>query len=218
MISRLDAQVGQVMALLRELGIDDDTLVFFSSDNGAQSGGKDDGWTAMTDFFRGNGPLRGYKGQWYEGGIRVPFIARWPGRIPPGTTSDHICGFWDILPTLAEIAGVASPARTDGISIVPTLTAQGEQRRHRAIYWEYPAAGGGISRAARMDRWKAIQNRPKARIELYDLSADISEAKDIAGESPRIVAELAAFMDNAHEPLRDFPKQMDRTTVDDYVR
>lgn len=218
MISRLDAQVGQVMALLKKLGIDDNTLVVFSSDNGAQSGGQDAGWTAMTDFFRGNGPLRGYKGQWYEGGIRVPFIARWPGRIQPGTISDHICGFWDVLPTLAEIAGAEPLAKTDGISMVPTLTGQAEQRKHRAIYWEYPATGGGISRAARMGRWKAIQNRPNGPVELYDLEADIGETKNLAGDNSAVVAEMVSFMDQAHQPLRDFPKQMDRTTVDDYVR
>ena len=108
MISRLDGQVGEMMALLEELGVADNTIVIFTSDNGAQSGGKDQGWTRMTDYFEGNGPLRGYKGSYYEGGLRIPFVARWPGRVEPGTTSDHICGFQDVLPTLCEIAGTGA--------------------------------------------------------------------------------------------------------------
>jgi arylsulfatase A-like enzyme len=163
--------------------------------------------------------LRGYKGQFYEGGIRVPFIARWPGHIKPGSTSDHICGFWDVMPTLAEIAGAPAPDKTDGISIVPTLTAQGEQKQHQAIYWEYPVRRGNeISRAARMGRWKAVQNRPQGPIELFDLQTDIGEAKDLAQSHPEVLQQIVAIMDAAHVPPRAYPKATVQPTVDDYVR
>ena len=218
MISRLDAHVGEVMALLKELGVEKNTVVFFTSDNGAQSGGKDGGWTDMTDFFQGNGPLRGYKGRWYEGGIRVPMIVRWPGRVRPGTTTKHICGFWDVLPTLAEIAGIEAPANVDGISFVPTLTGQVRQKQHEAIYWEYPSRKGGISRAARMGRFKAIQNRPDGPVEIYDLEADIGETKNIASSRPDVVEKITKFMDRSHVKPRDYPQLIDRPTVDDYVR
>ncbi|MBW3541910.1 MAG: arylsulfatase [Planctomycetes bacterium] len=217
MISRLDRQVGGVLALVKELGIDDNTLIIFTSDNGAQNGGKDAGWTAMTDFFEGNGPLRGYKGTFYEGGLRVPFIARWPGRIEPGTLTDHIAAFQDVLPTLAELAGVEPPENIDGLSLVPTLLARGEQREHDGLYWEY-ARSGGLSRAARIGRWKAVQNGPRSPVELYDLETDISESTNVAAKHPEIVERLTKFMDAAHEPPRDFPPRIERPTIKDYVR
>ena len=217
MVSRLDAHVGEIVQLLEDLNIDDNTIVFFTSDNGGQGGGKDSGWQAMTDFFQGNGPLRGYKGTFYEGGLRVPLIARWPGRIKRGATSDHICGFWDVLPTLAEIAGVSPPERTDGISFAPTLIGKGAQRRHKGIYWEYPRRGG-IGRAARMARWKAIQLRPGGPVELYDLEEDIGETENLAAKRPAVVEKMLAFMDASHTPPRSYPKLIERATVDDYVR
>jgi arylsulfatase A-like enzyme len=217
MISRLDGQVGELMALLEELGVADNTLVFFTSDNGAQSGGKDQGWTKMTDYFHGNGPLRGYKGTFYEGGLRVPFIARWPGHVEAGTTSDHICGFQDVLPTLCAVAGIQPPDGIDGISIIPTLTGDGEQREHDALYWEY-ARAGGIGRAARMGRWKALQTVPKRPVELYDLQADISEGDNLAGDHLDVVNRIVSFMDAAHVPAREYPERIKRPTIDDYVR
>ena len=120
------------------------------STNGGQGGARTGSWVDITDFFQGNGPLRGYKGQFYEGGLRVPLIVRWPGKVRPGTISDQICGFWDMLPTLAEIAGAAPPMDIDGVSIVSTLLGRGRQPQHIAIYWEYPRREGGIARAARM--------------------------------------------------------------------
>jgi arylsulfatase A-like enzyme len=219
MVARLDGYVGEVLNLLDELGLEDNTLVVFTSDNGAQSGGKDSGWTKMTDFFKANGDLRGYKGSYYEGGLRVPFLVRWPGRIKAGSTSDHILAFWDVLPTLCDVAGIQKPAGLDGISVLPTLTGAGEQDEHLGLYWEYPLArAAGISRAARMGRWKAIQMRPVGPVELYDLEADPSETQNVAGEHPALVREMTEFMGGAHEPLRDYPQVGPATGINDYVR
>jgi len=217
MISRLDDYVGEIMALLEELGVADNTLVIFTSDNGAQSGGKDAGWTKMTDFFHANGPLRGYKGSFYEGGLRVPCVARWPGHVEPGSTSDLVCGFWDMLPTLCDVAGIEPPANLDGVSIVPTLTGERRQQEREGIYWEYPR-NDGIGRAARMGKWKGIQALPNGPIELYDLDADISETDNIAASHPDVVQQIRDFMDAAHTPLREYPPVGPRTGVNDYVR
>lgn len=217
MISRLDAYVGEVRSLLEELEIADNTLIIFTSDNGAQSGGKDGGWTKMTDFFESNGPFRGYKGSLYEGGIRVPFIVYWPGRTPAGTVSDHICGFQDVLPTLCEVAGAEIPQATDGISLVPTLTGQGRQVAHRGLYWE-SRRRKDLSRAARMGRWKAVQVTADAPIELYDLSEDVSESTNVAAMHPAIVREMAAFMDGSHAPEREYPAAQFRPRMGDFVR
>ncbi len=217
MISRLDAYVGEVRSLLDKLGIADNTIVIFTSDNGGQNGGKDKGWTKMTDFFQGNGPLRGYKGTFYEGGIRVPFIAHWPGRTAVGSVSDHICGFQDVLPTLCEVAGIGVPAVTDGISIVPTLTGNGTQKTHEGMFWE-SRRGKGMARAARKGRWKAVQPRLDAAVELYDLSEDISETTNVADAHADIIREMTAFMDSCHEPEREYPAAPFRPVLGDFVR
>jgi arylsulfatase A len=217
MVSLLDAQVGEISDLLDELGIADNTLVIFTSDNGGQGGGRDDAWKKMTDFFEGNGPLRGYKGTFYEGGLRVPLLACWPGKIEPGSTSDHVTGFQDMLPTLCEVAGAGVPQATDGISILPTLAGEGQQVEHRGLYWEY-RRGNGIGRAARMGRWKAVQQRSEADVELYDLEQDVSETTDLAASRPAIVREMTAFMDGSHVDQREYPDVIERTTIDDYVR
>ena len=137
MITRMDRDIGRLMDRLKTLGLDDHTLVLFGSDNGAVFA------LSGTDpsFFRSTGALRGYKQDLYEGGIRTPFIARWPGRIKPGTTSDFIGAYWDVLPTLCEVAGVPAPAGIDGVSIVPTLLGQPGQTVHEYLYWEYHSAG-----------------------------------------------------------------------------
>jgi arylsulfatase A-like enzyme len=171
----------------------------------------------MTDFFRGNGDLRGYKGQFYEGGLRVPLIVRWPGHVAAGTTSDQLCGFQDILPTLAEIAGATPPSDIDGPSLVPTLTGVGTQPQHEGFYWEYPARGG-ITRAARMGHWKAIQARPAGPVELYNLDTDPHETKNVADENPDVVRRIVAWMDRAHIEPRDYPKLIGRKTIQDFVR
>ncbi|MCA9075604.1 MAG: arylsulfatase [Planctomycetaceae bacterium] len=218
MISRLDAYVGEVRSLLEELDIADNTLVIFTSDNGGQNGGKDNGWTKMTDFFEANGPLRGYKGTFYEGGMRVPFIVHWPGKTTPNSVSDHICGFQDVLPTFCEIAGADTPEVTDGLSLVPTLVGEGSQVEHRGMYWEY-RRGDGIGRAVRMGRWKAVQLRDDGPVELYDLEADVSETTNIAADHHALVREMVAYMDGCHEDEREYPPaQISRPKIDDFVR
>lgn len=214
MVSRMDRDVGQLVALLEELGVDDNTVIFFSSDNGAQGGA----WQRVTDFFQGTGPLRDYKGSFYEGGIRVPLIARWPGRIGPGQVSDHVCAFWDVMPTLAELAGVAPPSNTDGISLTPTLLGRAdEQPRHEFLYWEYPR-GREVAQAVRVGDWKLVRHRPNAAWELYNLADDIGETTDLAKLHADVVERLTEIANEQHTPPRQFPGDDRRPTPDDYVR
>jgi arylsulfatase A-like enzyme len=214
MVSRLDRYVGEVLALLDELGIAEHTIVVFTSDNGAQG----NTWAEVNDYFGSTGGLRGYKGTFYEGGLRVPLLVRWPDRVPPGSVSDHVCSFQDWLPTLCEATGAKAPAITDGISFVPTLVAQGEQVEHLGLYWEYATRDGEIGRAARMGHWKAVQPSPDRPIELYDLQRDPGELTDLAGQHPAIVRTVGAYMDGAHDSPRVVPGPLLRTGVRDYVR
>ena len=206
MISRLDRHVGEVLSLLTELKIDKDTLVVFTSDNGPQGGP----WLPLSDFFGGSGPLSGTKGSLQEGGIRVPFVARWPGRIKPGAVSGHIGGFQDMMPTFAELAGV-KPPKTDGESIVPTLLGRDGQKQHEYLYW-----GGGRVQAVRMGKWKAIRSG-KQPWRLYDLSRDIAEKKNVAGANPEVVKKIQQIAVSAFTPPR---KQTGGTRVGirDFVR
>jgi arylsulfatase A len=198
MITLLDAQVGRILDTLKEIGADERTLVMFSSDNGAtfDIGG------APTRFFESNGALRGHKTNLYEGGIRVPLIARWPGRIRAGTTSEHIGANWDMWATFAELAGGEPPARTDGISIAPTLLGRGTQRQHEALYWEFHAQGS--SQAVRMGRWKGIRNNIAKQsdrpLELYDLERDPAETTDVAAANPDVVRRIEAFITRSRTP------------------
>lgn len=185
MITRMDRDIGGLLSLLKKLGIDENTIVFFSSDNGPHSAGLND-----PHFFDSNGPLRGIKRDLYEGGIRVPLIVRWPGRIKPGTQSDHVSAFWDLLPTAAELAGVNSPWDIDGISYLPELTS-GPQPKHEYLYWEFHEKGGHF--AVRKDNWKYIL-LPDGKEELYDLSEDIGEQNDLSGTMPGIIAELSEIV------------------------
>jgi arylsulfatase A-like enzyme len=198
MITYLDTQVGKILDTLREIGVDERTLVIFSSDNGATF----DVGGAQTRFFESHGTLRGHKTNLYEGGIRVPMIARWPGRIRAGTTSNHVGANWDMWATFAELAGGAAPEGTDGISIVPTLLGRKDQRQHEALYWEFHAQSG--SQAVRMGRWKgvrtAITKRPDAPIELYDLERDESEKNDVAAANADVVRRIEALMKSSRTP------------------
>ena len=197
MVSHLDDCVGQVLDKLRELGIDENTLVIFSSDNGAMSEG---GWSR--EYFNSSGPLRGGKRDLYEGGIRVPTIAWWPGRIDPGSSSDHVSAFWDYVPTACELVGIQPPAETDGISFLPTLLGKKKQRQHKYLYWEFYEQGG--KQAVRMGKWKAVRlfvgENPHSPIELYDLSSDLAETNDVAGSHPRVVSRMKEIMLEAHRP------------------
>jgi len=194
MMTKLDEDVGRLMALLKELGIDRDTLVMFTSDNGPHREGGH-----MPEFFDSNGPLKGLKRDLYEGGIRVPTIARWPGKIAPGSSTDHPSAFWDFLPTACEVAGLEAPEGVDGISFLPALLGK-KQKKHEYLYWEFHERGG--KQAVRKGRWKAIRQgvsrNPEAPIELYDLAADIGEKRNLAGQNPRIVEEMARIMKAAH--------------------
>ena len=202
MINVLDDQVGEIIDKIHELGIAENTLILFTSDNGPHlEGGAD------PDYFNSNGPLRGYKRDLYEGGIRVPMIAYWPSKIQPGSTTDHPSAFWDFFPTAIEIAGLNNNwADIDGISFLPTLTGK-EQKAHPYLYWEFLKKGGG--QAVRMDQWKAVRlnmsNNPDAPIELYRLTDDIGEENNIAEQYPEMVKIMDSLMSNAHEYSEIFP-------------
>ncbi len=200
MISYLDEQVGQLVDTLKALGLYENTLIIFSSDNGpTYTGGAD------TPFFDSGGPFpceagRG-KGSVHEGGIRVPMIATWPGRITPGSASDLPGAFYDVLPTLCDVAGRSVPAPTDGLSFLPTLTGQGEQPEHEFLYWEFPAYGG--QQAVRMGKWKGIRRNMQEgnlEIELYNLEADIREEQNVAADHPEVVARIRGIMEREHSP------------------
>jgi arylsulfatase A len=212
MVSRLDRSVGEVLALLKDLKLGDNTVVFFTSDNGPQGSQ----WQRVADFFHGAGPLRGYKGGFYEGGLRVPLVVRWPGKVKAGSSSDHICAFWDFLPTAAEIAGVARPRDLDGISFLPALLGR-RQESHDFLYWEMPA-GQKRTVAIRMGDWKAIQPKPDARFELYNLKEDLAETKNLADQHPELIEKLRGIATDAHTSEREYPPENPRPTINDYVR
>ena len=190
-ISRLDAHVGRIIAKLKELGLDRDTVIFFTSDNGDENS-----YYNYTQTFHCTGPLRAKKRFLYEGGIRVPMIARWPGRIPAGQVCPLPCAGWDFLATFADLAGAARPDPTDGISLVPTLLGHPDrQERREYLYWEHHM---GKQQAVRMGSWKGVRiGGTKEPIELYNLSTDIGETHDVASRHPDIVKRIGAIMEEA---------------------
>ena len=194
MISRMDSDIGKIFDRLKTLGIDENTIVMFSSDNGSHAEGGND-----PHFNDSNGLLRGIKRDLYEGGIRVPFIVRWPGKVKAGSESGHVSGFQDVLPTCAEIAGMHVPDDIDGISFVPTLLETGKQWQHAYLYWEFHEQGG--KQAVRMEQWKAVRlnvtKKLDGPIELYDLSKDMGEEENIAAEHPQIIEEMESIMKDA---------------------
>jgi arylsulfatase len=203
MVSYMDRDIGRVIDLIEQLGLSESTLVLFTSDNGPtydRLGGAD------SDFFNSSGLLRGRKGSVYEGGIRVPLIARWRGTIRGRQMSDLVAAFWDVLPTLCDIAGMKTPDGADGISFAPTLRGAGEQRTHDYLYWEFPAYG--FQQAVRAGNWKAVRhavNRGDTDFELYDLSEDIAERQNLAKKHPEVVRRLKHLAEEAHYPSRLFP-------------
>ena len=190
MITRLDRGVGRLLRKLTELGIDENTVVFFTSDNGPhREGGAD------PEFFDSNGPLRGIKRDLYEGGIRVPLVVRWPGRIEAGAVTDHVSAFWDFMPTFATLSGGRASADSDGLCMVPTLLgAPGKQRRHRFLYWEFHERGS--TQAVRFGRWKAVRSAG-GPLELYDLQNDIGETDNVADRHPEVVAKIEEYLSRA---------------------
>ena len=195
MITRMDTQIGALLDRLKKHGIDEKTLVMFSSDNGPHKEGGND-----PEFFDANGPVRGIKRDLTDGGIRVPFIARWPGVIEAGQVSGHVGFFGDIMPTVAELSGGEMPNKTDGISLVPLLTGdKAAQREHSHLYWEFHERSP--SQAVILEgRWKGIRKPKEGTFELYDLKADVGEETNLASEKPELVAKLSALMDESTQP------------------
>ena len=202
MVTLLDRQVGELMAKLKELGLEENTLVIFSSDNGPHlEGGAD------PDYFDSNGPLKGYKRDLYEGGIREPMIACWPGKIAAGSQSDHVSAFWDVLPTCAELVGAEVPENIQGISFLPVLLDREGQKQHGHLYWEFHEKGG--RQAIRKGNWKYISydvfDPEKRTTELYDLSNDIGEENNVASQHPEIVKEMQMILSEARISSETFP-------------
>jgi arylsulfatase A-like enzyme len=199
MVHRIDKYVGRMMASLEELGIAENTIVMFTSDNGPHMEGGAD-----PVFFNSNGGLRGVKRDLYEGGIRVPFIVSWPGMIQGGMESDHVSAFWDIVPTLADIAGFKIPV-TDGISFLPELLGR-EQAEHELLYWEFHERGG--KQAILKDGWKAIRlhvgEDPNGPLELYHLESDPAEVNNVASGHPDLVETFSRLMEEEREPSSSF--------------
>lgn len=196
MITYLDSEVGKIFQLLKTLKLDDNTIVVFSSDNGPTFNGGVD-----AEFFNSAGGLRGLKMDVYEGGIRVPMIARWPGKIKAGSTTDHPSAQYDVMATLADLAGIDVPADTDGISFLPTLLGKPDkQKLHDFLYFEYPEKGGQV--AVRMGKWKGVKTglaeNPGKGWELYDLESDEFETQNVAAEHPEILKQLDQIVRREH--------------------
>ena len=185
MITRMDRDIGRLMSLLKELNLDENTLVVFNSDNGA---------VYRDTTFNHSGPLRGFKRDMYEGGIRTPSIARWPGKVKAGATSEQVWAFWDVMPTLAELVGQKAPGDSDGISVLAGWLGQ-KTIPHPPMYWEFHE--GGFFQAARIGDWKAVRLGTKKPIELYDLKADPGEARDVAAQNPAVVKQLEDYIKGA---------------------
>ncbi|WP_044300540.1 arylsulfatase [Rhodopirellula sallentina] len=206
MVSRLDWEVGEIMSKLDDLGVAENTLVIFTSDNGPHSAGGN-----KAEWFNSNGILRGEKRDLFEGGVRVPMIAHWQGRIEAGSTTDHLSAFWDVMPTLCELAEMESPLGIDGISFLPTLLGKSDQQKqHEYLYWEFYERGG--KRAALTHKWKAVQlnmNNGGDSIRLFDINADPTEQYDVAKNHPEVVANFRSIFDQAHtsSPLIQWRKR-----------
>jgi len=196
MITRMDRDIGRLVELLKEKGVDQDTLILFSSDNGPHREGGH-----SPAFFESQGGLRGIKRDFYEGGIRVPAIARWPGKVKAGAVSEQPWAFWDFLATAADIAGVEAPP-TDGISILPTLLGR-EQPQHEYLYWEIVIQGA--MQAARIGKWKGVRYALDKPIEIYDLSQDRAERNDLAARHPEVVRRVEQVFAEAHVDSDRFP-------------
>lgn len=193
MITHIDNDVQKIIDQLKQLGIDENTVVMFSSDNGPHKEGG-----ANPTHFKSNGPLKGAKRDVYEGGIRVPFIVRWPGSVKPGQVSDHVSAFWDILPTMADLAGVdVEDVPTEGISLLPTLMGDTTaQEKHKYLYWEFHE-NKYANQAVRKGKWKAVRHDPAEPLELYNLETDLAEEHNLAGENPDVVKQMKYIMDSA---------------------
>jgi arylsulfatase A len=201
MMAKLDDDVGRLLALLGEQGLAGNTLVLFNGDNGPHNKGRD------PEYFHSAGSFRGIKGDVYEGGIRVPLIARWPGRIRAGSVVRHPVAFWDYLPTLADLVGAESPRGIDGISFLPAMTGSGEQRSHESLYWEFNQKGTGWQ-AARSGNWKAVRPGKGGPVELYDLASDPGEHKNHASTNAAVAKRMERYLADRAES-DEFPLYAD---------
>lgn len=200
MVSYLDENIGKLVKQLKDEGLYDNTLIVFTSDNGPSFNGGTD-----SEFFESAKPFDGKygkgKGFLYEGGIRVPMIASWPGHVRPNTKSNHISAHYDMLATLADVAGYIKPEDTDGISLLPTLLSEENQEEHEFLYWEFPSYGGQV--AFRMGDWKLVRqnlmNDEEPTLELYNLKDDPTETKNVAELHPEIIAKAAIIFDRERE-------------------
>ncbi len=201
MITRMDLKIGTIMKELKEAGLDRNTIVIFTSDNGPAGGGGTD-----ARFFNSSGGLRGMKGQVFEGGIKEPFVVRWPGKIKPGRVTDHISAHYDLMATLGELTG-QQVRNTDGISYLPILVGRNKRQiRHEYLYWEFASGGGQL--AVRMGNWKGVKSNlskdPNAEWAIYDLATDPAESKDLAGQHPELIKEFDEILNKRtpshHEP------------------
>jgi arylsulfatase A len=198
-ISHLDSCVGVLVSRIKELGIEDNTIIMFSSDNGPHREGG-----ANPKRFKSAGEFRGVKRDLYEGGIRVPFIVKWPAKIEKGSVSNHISAFWDLMPTLADITNQNIETKeSDGVSFLPTLT-KGTQKEHDYLYWEFHE-NPSSDQAVRKGKWKVVSHDYKEKAELYDLEKDRGEMYNVASENPEILKELTQFLDNARTPSEIWP-------------
>ena len=200
MVTRLDAHVGEIIQILREFGAEENTIVIFTSDNGPHREGGGD-----PEFFGSSGGLRGIKADLYEGGIREPMIVCWPGHVAAGTESGFVGAFWDIMPTFCELAGVKAPADCDGISFLPTLRGK-TQKNNRVLYWELRTRGA-FKQAVRMGDMKAVRYGTTAPVQIYDLSSDVTESKDLAAERPDLVEKATGYFTSMRTETPDFPIQ-----------
>lgn len=201
MITRMDKDIGKMMNLLKETKIDSNTIVFFCSDNGAA--------LRWEGTFNSSGMLRGHKRDVYEGGIRVPMIVRMPDIVPAGTISDEPWYFPDVLPTMADIAGVEPPENIDGVSVLPVITGKKQQLPDRYLYWEFHE--GGYYQAARWKNWKAIKLKPDTTMELYDLAVDPGENYNVAELHPELVKQFQNYLDTARTTSKHWPGKIEKT-------
>ncbi len=212
----LDSLVGKIIGTIEDLGLSGNTLIIYTSDNGGHAEGENLPSGKIINghdpyFFNSNAPFRGIKRDLYEGGIRVPFIARWKGTIKPNTTSGHIAAFWDILPTFADVANVKTTYNHDGISFLPELTGK-KQPKQDHLYWEFQLDGswqelpnGGFRQAVRLGNWKAVRYGINNEIELYNLDRDIGEQNDLSGQYPELVEKMDSIFKVSHSNNKKFP-------------